>query len=185
MNSTLKTTLIVILVIVVIWAIFGMIQKNNPSMMGRDNNASTSLQADRSTGTPANPSGSTNSSVSNNTNSKVMSDSALAMIVGNTLITVPQTGVDVALTAGNADYTSGSVKGHVSVGKILGRITTESGTDVVVEMDLTKSGSPAISKYVAMFHNVGDKVTYTSAILIGDRVTVSTITIHNFYNSWF
>lgn len=179
MNSTLKTILIVIGVVVVVWVIFALVSKNNPSMMGGDNNASTSVQADRSTGVATeNPSVSGNPvAVQGNTSNSGLSNSALAMIVGNSLITVPQTGVDVALTSGNADYTSGANKGHVAIGKILGRITTDNGTDVIAEMTLTKTGSPNALKYVAMFHNVGDKVTYTSAILIGDRVTVSGITV--------
>jgi hypothetical protein len=174
MNSRLKTTLIVIGLIVVVWAIFAMAGGNNSPTVTGDNNASTSVQADRSTGLPKT---SGNYKAQDTTSTGLISDSALAMIIGNTLITVPQTGVDVALSAGNADYTSGSSKGHVSIGKILGRITTDNGTDVVTEMTLTKYNSLATFKYVAMFHNVGTNVTYTSSILIGDRVTISGITV--------
>ncbi len=181
MNSTLKTTWIVIGAVVIIWAIFALVTRNNSNVsMSGDNSASTSVQADRSTGSPASSNGNTSSnsaSSQDNSNSGLISDSALAMMVGNSLVRVPQTGVDVALTAGNADYTSGTSKGHITIGRILGRVTTDQGTDVVAEMNLTKSGSPSVLNYIAMFHNVGQTVTYTSSILIGDRITISSIAV--------
>lgn len=179
MNSTTKTTWIVIAVVVVIWAIYLLVGRNNSNVVTSvDNNASTSVQADRSTGLPNNTNNSSNTVANqNNTIPVAISDSALAMMVGNSLVRVPQTGVDVALTAGNADYTNGSTKGHISIGKILGRVSTDNGTDVVAEMTLTKSLSPNVFKYVAMFHNVGQTVTFTSAVLIGDRVQISSITV--------
>jgi hypothetical protein len=101
-----------------------------------------------------------------------LSDSALAQILLNTKIRVPQTGVDVALTGGQADFVDSSTKGHVVNGRVLGKIATDAGHDVFTDMTVTIAGQPGVLHYVAIFHNEGQTVTYTSAVLIGDRVNV-------------
>jgi hypothetical protein len=87
-------------------------------------------------------------------------------------IRVPQTGVDVTLNQGQADFTDGAVKGHVVLGRILGRVPTDSGYDVFVAMTVTTSGS-GVMHYVVLFRNVGQAVMYTSTAFIGDRVILT------------
>ncbi len=102
----------------------------------------------------------------------------LATVIGNTLVRVPQTGIDVALTVGEANYTdtTGKLAGHISAGPIIGWTKTESGYDVFTDMTVTKTGQVQILHYVALFHVLSaTNVKFTSAVLIGDRLPITGI----------
>ncbi|MDD5318698.1 MAG: hypothetical protein PHF79_02670 [Candidatus Pacebacteria bacterium] len=103
--------------------------------------------------------------------------SLVAQAINSAVITVPQTGVEVALNAGQADYTDSQIKGHVSVGAILNYAYTDDGSyDVFVEMLLTKENQAPVLHYVALFRLTGKSVKYTSAVLIGDRLPIQSVT---------
>jgi hypothetical protein len=88
----------------------------------------------------------------------VLSDNQLMSAINNSLIRVPQTGVDVSLVGGSANFVDSSVKGKVSIDNILRKVQTDDGIDVFVAMTVTIEGRPAIMRYIAVFNNKGQSV---------------------------
>lgn len=183
MNSTTKTVVIALVVILVLglvgWSTgwrFGAsdtVVDGEYSLENGSSTANTNGSTNTTTGT--NKTGSTKTSTVTNNQGTVLSDSALMSLMNVARIRVPQTGVDVNLAQGQANFTDSTVKGHVALGRILGKVPTDVGYDVFVEMTITTSG-PAIIEYVALFRNVGQGIQYTSAVSIGDRLTLVGVT---------
>lgn len=145
----------------------------NKDVDNTNQTATTTTTNTQNTSATTNTSGSANNTAGQNTqNSTALSDSALSMIISNSLIRIPQTGIDAALSAGVADFKNGSAKGHVAMGNVIGKVQTENGYDVFVDMSVSTDKSPTVNHYVALFHNVDQKVTFTSAFQIGDRLTL-------------
>lgn len=115
----------------------------------------------------------------NNTNtptaSDIPSDSMIMSLVNVSSLRVPQTAVDVALSGGSAMYKVNATEGKVTMGSLIGKYSTEDGYDVLVSMsvkgDVSKA-TPVASTYVALYHLKNNKLTYTSAVRIGDNVTI-------------
>lgn len=178
MNSTAKTSLIVLGVVVVVGILFSMggwslgdksrvVDDQYADLNGSDENTKTSTN-----GTNGGKSTTgTNTNVNSNTQvSNVPSDATLLTAVGNVVLRVPQTGVDVKLSGGSANFTDSAVKGHVSIGSILAKVPTDDGYDVFVDMSITTDGKPAVIHYVALFRYVNQVTAFTSAVSVGDRV---------------
>jgi hypothetical protein len=106
----------------------------------------------------------------------VLSDNQLMSAINNSLIRVPQTGVDVSLVGGSANFVDSSVKGKVSIDNILRKVQTDDGIDVFVAMTVTIEGRPAIMRYIAVFNNKGQSVLFKSSILVGDRLIINSVT---------
>lgn len=105
----------------------------------------------------------------------VLSDSALNMIIGNTLIRIPQTGIDKALTNGQATFKEGSVQGRVSVGPVVSRVKTDDGsTDAFAIITYSPEGKTEV-QYIGLFHVTGDKVRYTSSVQLGSGVLLKSM----------
>lgn len=183
MNSTTKTVTIALVVILILglvgwsqgWRFGGSdtVVDGEYSLENGSSTANTNGSTKTTTGT--NKTGSTKTSTATNNQTTVLSDSALMSLMNVARIRVPQTGVDVYLAQGQADFTDSVVKGHVALGRILGKVPTDVGYDVFVEMKIQTTG-PAVLEYVALFRNVGQAVQYTSAVSIGDRLTLVGIT---------
>ena len=106
----------------------------------------------------------------------VLSDSLLISAINNSLIRVPQTGVDVSLVGGSANFADSSVKGKVSIDNLLRKVQTDDGIDAFVAMTITIEGRPAIMRYVAVFNNKGQSVLFKSSVLVGDRLIINSVT---------
>ncbi len=108
----------------------------------------------------------------------VLSDILLISAINNSLIRVPQTGVDVPLVGGSALFVDSSVKGKVSIDNLLRKVQTDDGIDVFVAMTVTIEGRPALMRYVAVFNNKGQSVSFKSSVLVGDRLIINSITAY-------
>jgi len=183
MNQTQKTSLIVLALIVVIGAIayftWGTSSQTSPADM---NGTSTALDngAAGNGGVGIRNNGSQGSTAENTRTAPTvpagLSDAQISQIIASAKVRVPQTGVDVVLTGGESAFTDSSVKGTVVAGPILSKVVTDTGTDIFTDMTIVLAGRPGILHYVAAFHELGSSVTYTSAILIGDRLTLIGVT---------
>lgn len=175
MSSTAKNTIVVVIVVIIIAALFFMFRgdMNNGSMTGNENatgTVSTSTVSGNNSATGGN-----NSTGGTQSGATAVSDATLNTLLDSAAIRVPNTGVDVALTQGQASYTNGAVKGQITRGKVLGKVSTEAGHDVFVNLVLTTQGSSVQQNYVALFRLNGTTVTYTSAVVVGDRLTVQSV----------
>ncbi len=176
MNSTSKVILIAVGAILVIWVIFLVATPNNQVAISNDQSASTTDTTNTTTPKPSSGSNNGTNSGTNvavNNTTKGLSDSALLMIIKNSSVRVPQTGVDVTLTDGGSDFTNNNVKGHLAIGNVLGKVGTDNGYDVFVEMILTTNGSPVVMHYVGLFQNTDQTVAFKSAASIGDRLVLN------------
>lgn len=177
MSSTARNTIIgIVAVIVVIVLIFAFKGSENTALDNDNGVATTSVN------TSGNSNGASNSTGKNNSGGtktisgiNIDSNEVLADVMKNELVRIPQTGVDVALTNGVGLYKEGSVEGSVNLGNIVGKVKTESGYDVFVQMAFTKKGSLGIQQYVALFSATSLGVKFTSAVLVGDRVTIQSV----------
>ncbi|MES3006007.1 MAG: hypothetical protein V4664_03620 [Patescibacteria group bacterium] len=166
MSSTVKNTIVVAVVVIVILALFFVFRNKSDqeAVVGSEDGTSTVS----SSGGTSN--GGTNTS---NPSSPIgMSDETLNTLLDSALIRVPSTGIDVALTKGTANFTNGTIKGTLTRGKIFGKIPTENGYDVFTNLVITTQNSSSSVSYVALFKVSGGIVTYTSAVMVGDRVVV-------------
>jgi hypothetical protein len=180
MNSTLKVALLVLGIVLLVGAIFSYegwhfstTQSATPNELG---SSDTSATADKTSNDSSGAGTKTGGSSGTGATTKVsneLSDATLFAVISNTLIRVPQTGVDVALTNGQADFVDSSTKGHVSISRVLTKVPTDSGYDVFVDMTVTIQGRPQVEHYVALFHNLGQSALFTSSALIGDRLTLT------------
>ncbi|MCF7865438.1 MAG: hypothetical protein K9M11_02960 [Candidatus Pacebacteria bacterium] len=179
MNSKTKISLIVVGAIVLIailfsvngWSLTG--SKNVVDDQYSDLNSSTDGSNDSGPGVPK-AAGNNTSGTSKQT-STLQSDAVLKTLIGNVALRVPQTGVDVKLNGGEADFTDSAVNGHISVGRILAKVPTESGYDVFVDMSISTKSTPSIIHYVALFRVVNQVAGYTSSVSIGDRIALTSI----------
>lgn len=186
MNSTTKTVLIVLVIAILLGILFSM----NGWNLG---NRSAVVDDQYSDLFKSNDSDDTNPAGQNNTNGTsatpgsgatgstrqtppVPSDSSLMVLISGAKIRVPQTGVDVMLSGGEANFTDSAVKGHVSIGRILAKVPTDSGYDVFTDMTITTEGKPAVIHYVALFRALGQGIVFTSAVNVGDRVALTSLT---------
>jgi hypothetical protein len=186
MNKTAKTSLIVLGAIVIIGILFNLngwsVGENKTVVDGQYGNLNGSQSDSSSTNSSDGSNGqtktttTTTTSTTNKQTAAVPSDSSLLALIGNTTLRVPQTGVDVKLNAGEANFTDSAVKGHVSIGRVLGKVPTDSGYDVFVDMSISQDLKPAVIHQVALFRYVNQVVSYTSAVSIGDRLGLYSIT---------
>lgn len=181
MNQTLKTVLIIVVAVIILGLIFKAagwyvadrtVLENDQSALNGTSTGSKSTSAGITT----------SSSISNSSAGSAGTKSAQAMthaqlmaLIDRSIIRVPGTGVDVSLSNGQASFTDGAVKGRITVEKILGKVLTDSGYDVFVDMTLSKEGQLAVVHYVALFRNLGQGVLYTSSVSIGDRLILNGI----------
>ncbi len=186
MNSTTKNTLYVVIAIVVIVIIIALVGKSGSSAPANQNATTTDSMAT----TTASATGGTNTGSGSNVVSpdattaaqamaiKLQDKAFLAPLVGKVTMRVPQTGVDVTLVGGEANYTdtNGTTKGHVSVGPVVTSIRTTDGFDVFTDMTVTRNGEPQVQHYAALFHVVNpETVKFKSTVLIGDRLPITSI----------
>lgn len=187
MNSTLKTTIIILVVVLLIGSLFrasgwrfGSSRTVVDDQYALDN-GSTNGSAGASKAQSANSNNKNGvanargSAANSNTSEPVPSDASLMALMNVARIRVPQTGVDVILNQGQADYADGAVKGQVALGRILGRIPTDSGYDVFVDMTVTRNNSAAVMHYVTLFRNVGQAVMFSSSVSIADRIILTDV----------
>lgn len=172
MNSSTKTVWYVIAALVVLGIIAFAMGRSDTSVSPADQTASTTGNVSRTGTGKSGVTTTTTTTSTNNSTTAGLSDADVAMMIASAKISVPQTGVDVALTNGGADFTDSSVSGHISSGPVLSKVQTDNGMDVFTDMTITKKGQPQILHYLAAFHVVGTTVSYTSAVLIGDRLTL-------------
>ena len=104
-----------------------------------------------------------------------LTDATLMAVINNSLIRAPQTGIDVALVGGSANFVDGSVKGRVTIDNLLNRVQTDDGVDVFVGMSVVVDGDPSVMKYIALFNNKGQSVVFKSSVLVGDRILVTNL----------
>lgn len=174
----------VVVVLVLIFSIGGwnlgnkvtIVDDQYGDMMGNENGASSTKPA----GAKGNANGaSTNAGANGGAGAQtgsVPSDASLMSLISVANLRVPGTGVDVTLAGGAANYTEGSAKGRVSVDRILAKIPTDNGYDVFTDMTMVQEGKSSIIHYVALFRSVGQGIQYTSAVSIGDRVGLVSVT---------
>jgi hypothetical protein len=178
MNTSSRKALYILIAIIVVVGIISLIYKGmNSTVPAGDGAALEGEAAANGTGSNTNVQGNTATNPGA-TAVNLESTAVLTTIIGNALVRVPTTGTDVALTAGESDFkdVTGKVEGHVSAGPIIGFVKTTSGYDVFTKMTVTKVGQSHQESYVALFHVVGESnVKFTSAVLIGDRLPVSSI----------
>lgn len=181
MNKTTKTSLIVLgaaLLVGILFSINGWSLGTNRTVVDNQyGDLNSSSAADDVTNSKDSSTDKTTANVTTKTTvSSVPSDASLLALIGNTTLRVPQTGVDVRLNAGEANFTDSSTKGHVSIGKILAKVPTDSGYDVFVDMSISQDLKPAVIHQVALFRVVNNVAGYTSAVSIGDRLVLTGIT---------
>jgi len=178
MSSTTKNTLIVIIVIIIVVALFYAFRGSfSPSNSGNDLNATTTVTTTTGGTVGTVGSGGNGGSTGGSGTAALWfdNDATLGSVLASAAIRVPTTGVEVALTQGNADYTSGSVKGHVTIGRVLAKVPTNDGYDIFTDMVLTTPGSATMMHYVALFKVVGQGLNYTSAVMVGDRLNIQSV----------
>lgn len=185
MNSILKNTLITIAIILLVVFILKMagysVFNSNTSQntdttldMEQASSTNSSGEVGNKTTTKA---GSGAVTTNSSTGSKPLSNDTLMALINNaSIIRVPNTGVDVSLYQGGSNFVDGAVSGHVAVDHMLGKVPTDSGYDVFVDMSITTTGKTSITHYVALFRNLGQAVVFTSAVPIGDRLILQNIT---------
>lgn len=185
MNSILKNTLIGIVIILLIVFILKLAGYNVfNSNTSQDTNSALDTEQASSTDSSGEVGGGTGTktgsgavSTNSSTGSKVLSNDALMALINNaSTIRVPNTGVDVSLSNGGSNFTDGPTSGHVSIDHILGKVSTDSGYDVFVDMIITTTDKTSAIHYVALFRNVGQAVVFTSAVPIGDRLILQSVT---------
>lgn len=179
------TWIIVIVVLVLIaFMIWGRDDSNTATDTAANGNTDTSVNGGTS-GTNGSNAGSNSGSVSNDGSNSganglpaIPSDATLMALFNVSRVRVPQSGSDVALSAGQGSYTNGTTKGQVMLGSILAKVTTTDGYDVFVNMTLTKTAANTTStteNYVALFHVKSGVATYTSAVLVGAGLPVRSV----------
>lgn len=173
MNTTRNAVIGIVIVVLIIVGLLLWNKNSNPEVTDQYTNSS-------STQTVAQPSanGSTNTSGGTvaGSNSIINNDAALNTVIGNSLVRIPETGTDVALTQGEGDAgTSSSTRSHVSLGGILAKVQTDQGYDVFVDLTYTKAGSPTKVKYVALFQVVQETVGFKSAVSIANNVELKRV----------
>jgi hypothetical protein len=188
MNPTTKKTMwiaaAVVIVLVLIFSFSGwnlgnkvtVVDNQYGDMMGNNNGAGSTSPA----GANGNTSGAAmTGSASGGTKAQtgsIPSDASLMSLISVANLRVPTTGVDVTLAGGAANYTEGSAKGRVSVDRILAKVPTDSGYDVFTDMTMIQDGKSSVIHYVALFRSVGQGIQFTSAVSIGDRVGLVSVT---------
>jgi hypothetical protein len=166
---------IIVLILLLVWASRGNNTVDNVDNAGQN---STSTGANGSGGTNTGANGTSVNPGTGVNPPAIPNDATLLQIMGNSKVRAPQSGTDVALSNGQASYTSGSTRGQVALGSILAKVTTNDGYDVFVKMTLTTTeaaGKVTVENYVALFHVKGNTATYTSATLIGVGLPVQSV----------
>lgn len=95
---------------------------------------------------------------------------AVQKSIYNSTIKVPDTGIEATLVNGQADYQNFSVKGHITINSILGKVLTNDGYDVFVGMSVSKENLPTVNNYVVLYKVNGGVANYSSTLIIGDRL---------------
>lgn len=156
-------------------------------MIATRSNKAEAPAVDNSTGTTTVQGGATGSNGSTASGSQTgatngqtspdsgLTDAQLLQMIKTAFVKVPTAGVDVALSNGSASYQSATEKGTIRVEKLLGKVFTNDGTDVFVDMTLQKTGTTPVVHYVALFKVQNQKAAYTSAVSIGDRVSITKV----------
>lgn len=181
MNTTLKVIAAVALIILLIGGAISATEMFRSRQSTQNENSSDATVSEESRedniNSIENSKGSTGvkTSTTVNTKSQIPSDATLIQLMNSSKIRVPNTAVDVVLVQGTAGFTDSAVKGTVTLNKILGKVITDVGYDVFVEMSISTNG-PSVLHYVALFRSVGQGVQYTSSVLIGDRLSLVGIT---------
>ena len=182
MNSILKNVLVVVVIVLLVGFILKVAGFNmfgpNEAVNTTNTEQSSSTSASNSINT-ANSGGSksTGTSGASTASTAPLSNDALMALINNaSIIRVPNTGVDVSLYQGGSNFADGAVSGHVSIDHMLGKVPTDSGYDVFVDMTVTTTGKTSIIHYVALFRNLGQAVVFTSAAPVGDRLILQNVT---------
>ncbi len=177
------TWIIVIVVLIIIgWLIWGG-KSSDMAVAPTDTTGTTTGSA--MTGGNGSTAGSNSGSATNiGSNSganglpAIPSDATLMGMFNVSKMRVPSTGVDVALSGGQASYTDGTNKGTVALGSILAKVTTTDGYDVFVNLTVTKipvAGTGSTANYIALFHVKNNVANYTSAVLVGNGLPVRSV----------
>jgi hypothetical protein len=174
-NKAWYWVIAIIIIAIIAWIIWGGSNASNSGGMMGSSTESMNNGAMGANGGTGSESGNGAVAGSNGGVPAIPSDATLTQMINASKVRVPQTGADIALTAGQGSYTNGTTKGQVSMGSILGKVTTTDGYDVFVNMGLTStdSGKTTSENYVALFNMKGDVATYTSAVLIGNGLPVT------------
>lgn len=187
MNSILKNVLVVVVIVLLVGFILKVAGFN---MFGPNEAVNTTANTEQSSSTNASNGASNSTNTANSGGSKstgtsgastastapLSNDALMALINNASIIRVPNTGVDVSLYQGGSNFVDGAVSGHVSIDHILGKVPTDSGYDVFVDMTITTAGKTSIIHYVALFRNLGQAVVFTSAAPVGDRLILQNVT---------
>lgn len=186
-NNTTRNWIIGIVVVIALIIIGRSVWSNSPKVINNydfGNATGTSATSSNNSGTSANGGRGSNGTSVNGTNnsgnvaanSLINNDAALKSHINNLGVRIPETGVDIALANGVGTASVNTQKYSLTAGPILGKVKTEDGHDVFVDMTLTKTSSGSTGstkiKYVASYHVKDDVVLFKSAVLIGSNVEV-------------
>lgn len=177
MTSTAKTTLAIIIAVIVVIALFFAFRDKVLPQNADNSSATTTTSNTDVTNTPG-ISGSVSGAGANVTaaTSLVNNTQALNTLLDSVIVRVPNTTSDVRLVGGKADFTDGSRKGQVTRGAVIGKIQTEDGYDVFTDMTISMTNVTGTMHYVALFQVTGSSLTFTSAVVVGDRVLPQSVT---------
>ncbi len=118
----------------------------------------------------------TQTPVSGNTSTPSLIDfSTYEQSVKNTLITVPDTNVNISLVDGRASYGTTLDGGDVTLIKLIGGEKTSTGATHVFADIAVQSGGTGVFHYVALFDVSSGKPVYRSSHFIGDRVILTSV----------
>lgn len=98
-------------------------------------------------------------------------NAALLARIANTNITIPDADVNVALVNGTADFFIENTKGTVSVPMVIGSAKVLDGYDVFADL-VVDAGAGTPFHYLALFRVTKEETLFSSAVPIGDRVTL-------------
>jgi hypothetical protein len=178
MTSTARNTLVIVIAVVVLIVLFFMFRDEVvPNNTDNSSNSTTTVSVN-GTDTSTNGTNGVNGTNANVGAATTLVNNAVALnsLLDTALVRVPNTGVDVALTRGEATFTNGTAKGTVKRGPILGKVQTNDGYDVFTDMTIVMENTVATIHYVALFQVMGSAVSYTSAAVVGDRLLLQSVT---------
>jgi hypothetical protein len=187
-SNTTRNWVIGIVVIIVLILIVVAVGKNGSTVVDNydfGNATSTGATSTNNGGNgTSNGNGSSNSGNTNGGtvagNSIINNDAMLKSLINNLGVRIPETGMDIALANGVGNATVNNQKYTLTAGPILGKIKTDDGYDVFVDMTLVKTSAgttgTAKVKYLATYHVLNEVVLFKSAVIVGTNIEVRSIT---------
>ncbi len=139
---------------------------SQPGQLSPKQNSSQSTQ---------NQSVSISEAVNSNNKINTYTDTQVFSSISNSHIRVPSTGADVWLKNGYAEFVYGNVSGHVTLGPVIGKVVTNDGDDIFLDMTLSTDKTTEVNHYLAVFNVNGTLVKYSSSLFIGSRLSFQSV----------